>query len=148
ARLAGGEKAVFFCVFRYVAIPALLTSGLSGVLTLSDTGPSQIFGFTTAALEILTSFSARYDFALAGWQCVLLTAIVLVIAVPLAAFTAHRLTSEVITRQSREGRRARHRGMAGVTVTALGFFVFVGMTAPLVGLTLPLVGGAAFLRTW
>lgn len=148
ARLAGGERAVFRCVSRYVAAPALFTAGLGGVLTLSDPGPGQIFGFSTAAAEILASFSSRYDFALAGRQCVILTALVLVIAAPLAVFIAPRLTSEVMIRQSREVRRVRHRGMAGVTMAALGLVVFLGTVAPLVGLTLPLVGGVAFLQAW
>ena len=146
ARLAGGEKAVFLCVLRYVTIPALLTAGLNGVLTLSDPGPGQIFGFSTAASEILASFSARYDFALAGRQCVLLTVLVLSIAVPLVLFSAPRLASEVIARQSRKVQRSRHRGIAGMIVATLGCVVFLGTIAPLVGLTLPLVGGTEFLR--
>ena len=148
ARLAGGERVVLRSVSRSVANPALLAAGLGGVLTLSDPGPGQIFGLSTAASEILASFSARYDFALAGRQCVMLTALVLAIAVPLAFFSAPRLVSEVIARQSRGVRRARHRGIAGVIVAALGFFVCIGTIAPFVGLTLPLVGGTAFLRAW
>ena len=148
ARLAGGERVVLRSVARYVANPALLAAGLGGVLTLADPGPGQIFGFATAALEILTSFSSRYDFALAGRQCVLLTVLVLVIAAPLAALYGPRLASEVLARQSREVRRVRHSGIAGVTVAALGCFVFIGTIAPLVGLMLPLVGGTAFLRAW
>lgn len=148
ARLAGGERVVLRSVARYVASPALLAAGLDGVLTLADPGPGQIFGFSTAASEILASFSARYDFVFAGRQCVMLTAIVLVIAAPLATFTAPRLASEIIPRQSRERRHVRHPGIAGVIMAALGFFVFIGTIAPLVGLTLPLVGGAAFLWAW
>lgn len=148
ARIAGGEKAVFLYVARYVAPPALFAAGLGGMLTLSDPGPGQIFGFPTAASEILTSFASRYDFALAGQQCVILTALVLVIAAPLVAFTASRLTSAVMARQSQEIRRARHQRIAGVTMTALGFVAFIGTVAPLVGLTFPLVGEATFLRAW
>jgi iron(III) transport system permease protein len=148
ARLAGGEGAVVRAGARSVATPALLTAGLSGVLTLSDPGPGQIFGLATAASEVLANFAARYDFALAGRQCVTLTALVLSLATPLVFFLAPRLVSEVIARQTREGRRARHRGIAGVVVAALGFCVFIGLIAPLIGLTLPLVGGTAFLRAW
>jgi ABC-type Fe3+ transport system permease subunit len=130
------------------ATPALFAAGLGGVLTLSDPGPGQILGFSTAASEILTSFASRYDLALAGRQCVMLTALVLVITAPLVAFAAPRLTNAVMARQSREIRRARHQRIAGVTMTALGFVVFIGTVAPLVGLTLPLVGEATFLRAW
>jgi iron(III) transport system permease protein len=148
ARLAGGERVVILYVSRYVATPALLTAGLGGVLTLSDPGPGQIFGFPTAASEILISFASRYDFGLAGRQCVLLTAFVLVIAAPLAALTAPRLASEVLARQSRELRRIQHRWLAGVIVATLWVFIFLGTIAPLIGLTLPLVGGTAFFRAW
>jgi len=148
ARLAGGERTVFLCVSRYVAPPAMFAAGLGGVLTLSDPGPGQILGFSTAASEILISFAARYDFALAGRQCVMLTALVLVITAPLVAFAAPRLTNAVMARQSREIRRVRHQGIAGLTMITLGCAAFVGTVAPLVGLTLPLVGEAAFLRAW
>lgn len=147
-RLAGGERVVLRSVARFVATPAVLAAGLSGVLTLSDLGPGQIFGFTTAASEMLASFSSRYDFALAGRQCVTLTALVVVLAVPLVLCSASRLASEVLARQSRTPPRFHHRKIAGVMVAALGLIIFIGTIAPLVGLALPLVGGTAFLRAW
>jgi ABC-type Fe3+ transport system permease subunit len=79
---------------------------------------------------------------------VLLTALVAALATPLVLFSIPRLASEVVARQSREVRRMQHQGIAGVTVTALGVFVFISVIAPLLGLTLPLGGGTAFLRTW
>jgi iron(III) transport system permease protein len=148
ARLAGGEPVVLRSVARFVATPAMLAAGLSGVLTLSDPGPGQIFGFTTAAAEMLASFSSRYDFALAGRQCVTLTALVLVIVLPLVFLSAPRLASEVLPRQSRAIRRLHHREIAGIIVALLGLVAFIGTIVPLVGLTLPLVGGAAFPRAW
>jgi iron(III) transport system permease protein len=148
ARLAGGERTVLIYVSRHVATPALLAAGLGGILTLSDPGPGQIFALRTAASEMLTSFSALYDFSLAGRQCVVLAALVLVLATPLAFFTAPRLASEVMARQSPAARRVRHRGMAGVTMATLAAFVLAGTVAPLVGLTLPLAGGDAWIRAW
>jgi iron(III) transport system permease protein len=148
ARLAGGEKTVLIYVSRYVASPALLTAGLGGVLTLSDPGPGQILGLQTAASEILTSFSALYDFPLAGRQCAVLAVLVLMITAPLAFFTAPRLASEIMARQSRAARRIRHRGITGVTVAGLSVLVLASTVVPLLGLTLPLAGGEAFLRAW
>ena len=148
ARLAGGERTVFIYVSRHVATPALLAAGLGGILTLSDPGPGQIFALRTAASEILTSFSALYDFSLAGRQCVVLAALVLVLAAPLAFFTAPRLASEVMARQALAARRVRHRRMAGVTTATLAALVLAGTVAPLVGLTLPLAGGDTLLRAW
>ena len=148
ARLTGGEKTVLIYVSRHVATPALLAAGLGGILTLSDPGPGQIFALRTAASEILTSFSALYDFSLAGRQCVVLASLVLVLAAPLAFFTAPRLASEVMARQALAARRVRHRGMAGVTTATLAALVLAGTVAPLVGLTLPLAGGDTLLRAW
>lgn len=148
ARLAGGERTVLLCVARHVATPALLAAGLSGILTLSDPGPGQILGLRTAAAEVLTSFSAFYDFSLAGQQCVVLTALVLLVTVPLAFFTAPRLASQVMARQTQGAQRVRHRGIASVTVVTLLLLVLVGTLAPLIGLTLPLIGDEAFRRAW
>src|SRR5262249_17162761 len=148
ARLAGGERTVLIYVSRHVASPALLAAGLGCVLALSDPGPGQILGLQTAASEMLTSFSALYDFPLAGRQCAVLTALVLMMAVPLAFLTAPRLASEIMTRQARAARRIRHRGVAGVTVTGLSLLVLAGTVAPLVGLTLPLAGGGELIRAW
>ncbi|HEV8717171.1 MAG TPA: hypothetical protein VGX03_30670 [Candidatus Binatia bacterium] len=148
ARLAGGERTVLIYVSHHVASPALLAAGLGCVLTLSDPGPGQILGLQTAASEMLTSFSALYDFPLAGRQCAVLTTLVLMIAAPLAFLTAPRLTSEIMARQSRAARRIRHRGIAGVIVTGFSVLVLAGTVAPLLGLTLPLAGGEAWIRAW
>jgi iron(III) transport system permease protein len=148
ARLAGGERAVFVQVSRTAATPALLAAGLGGVLTLSDPGPGQILGVRMAASEILTSFSALYDFSLAGRQCVVLAVLVVVIAVPLAFVAAPRLASEVMARQSQTMRRVRHRGLAGMAVAILTGLVLVGTVAPFVGLLFPLTSGETFLRAW
>ena len=91
ARISGGEKTVIVQACRHAAVPALLAAMLAGILTLQDPGPGQIFGLKTAASEILTSFSALFDFALAGRQCALLTLAVLLMAIPLAFFAAPRL---------------------------------------------------------
>jgi iron(III) transport system permease protein len=148
ARLAGGEKAVIFHVCRYVSTLALLAAGLGGVMALSDPGPGQIFGLRTASAEILTSFSALYDFPLAGRQCGALAMLVLIVATPGAFFMAPRITSAMLARQSRGAQRSRHRGMARVTAAALTIVVFASLLAPLVGLTLPLARGGVSFRAW
>src|SRR5205823_1119981 len=79
------------------------------VLTLSDPGPGQILGLRTAAGEILIRFSAHYDFRLAGLQCLALSAVVFVLALPLALLAAPRLAGEMLARQSRGLDRIRHR---------------------------------------
>src|SRR5262249_5847898 len=148
ARLAGGERTVLHHALRHAAVPALLGAGLAGVLALSDAGPGEIVGLRTAASEILTSFAAQYDFNLAARQCLLLTALVGVLAVLVAWFAAPRLATELLTRQLRAVHQAHHRGIAGFAFTAFLFFLLAGLLTPLVGLTLPLAGGVAFRRAW
>jgi len=146
ARLAGGERSVLRHATKYAATPALLAAGLGGVLTLSDPGPGQILGLQTAASEIMTSFSALYDFSLAARQCVALTVMVLVFAVPLAYFAGPRIASGMLARQTRGFRRVRQKRMAGVTMAALTVFVLVGVITPILGLVLPLLNGESFSR--
>jgi len=147
-RLAGGERAVLWQVCHYVAIPAGLAAGLGGVLTLSDPGPGQILGLQTAASEILTSFSALYDFRLAGRQCLGLAALVLLSALPLVYLAAPRLAAEVMGRQSRTFRRLRHQQIAVVAIVGFTLLVFYMVIAPLAGLVIPLLDGFEFRRTW
>lgn len=146
ARLAGGERSVLRYATKYAATPALLAAGLGGVLTLSDPGPGQILGLRTAASEIMTSFSALYDFGLAAQQCMALTVVVLLFALPLAYFAGPRIASSMLARQTRGLRRARQQKMAVVTMAALIVFVLVAVITPILGLTLPLQNGESFSR--
>src|SRR5262245_27116283 len=107
ARLAGGERTVLKYAIGQAILPAVLIASLGGVLTLADPGPGLIFGLRTAASEILTSFAARYDFNLAGRQCVYLTLGVLVLAIPIAITAAPRLTAEILPRQVRPNQSCR-----------------------------------------
>ncbi len=147
ARLAGGERAAFLQGLRWAAPPAMLAAGLAAVLSLSDPGPGLVFGVRSAASEILTSFSALFDFARASRQCLVLAAVVLVLAVPLAFPLSARLASPQLARLSTGGQpRSRHpiggiATAAGLAATAL---VVVGF--PLLGLVLPLVERPASLR--
>jgi len=148
ARLAGGESRVMQLALRYAVIPALVAAGLGGVLTLSDPGPAQIFGLRTGAVEILTSFSALYDFGLAARQCVALTMVALIVAAPVAIVGGPRIARGMLARQVRPLRPVRNTGMTGATLSVIAAFVLVGVIAPVVGLTAPLVAGQAFSRAF
>lgn len=148
ARLAGGERAVLVHACRHAAPLAGLAAALGGVLTLSDPGPGLILGMRTAAGEVLTSFSALYDFRLAGLQCLLLSGVVFLLAGPLVCLAAPRLADQMLARQTRPA--ARFRG--GPRAAAFAGFVavlalLVGL--PLSGLLLPVLEGrTAFPRAW
>lgn len=139
ARLAGGEWRVFLLACRHVGPPALLAAVLGTVVTLSDPGPGQILGLRTAAAEILTSFSVRYDFAHAGMQCVVLAVVVLGLAGPLAYVATPRLAAELLARQTRRPRTMRHPRATALVISALSVVVVAGTIAPTAGLVLPLV---------
>ncbi|MEE8176405.1 MAG: hypothetical protein V3T65_00240 [Acidobacteriota bacterium] len=138
ARLSGGERLAFGNAVRYAVQPALMTSALAAVLTLSDPGPGFIFGLQTAAADILTSFSALYDFELAGRQCLVLAAAVLLLTGPLAAFAAPRLSSAVLPRQLKVQTPVQHRLWSPVTSIGFLLLLFLTVFLPLAGLILPL----------
>ena len=146
ARLARGEMNVLVHAARHAMTPAILAAGLGGVLAMADPGPGQIFGLRTAASEILISFSAIYDFALASLQCAVLTGTVLLFAVPLALLCAPRIASAMLARQTRPVQRAGHGRMPGVATASLACFVMIGVVVPVVGLILPLAHGGEFGR--
>ncbi len=145
-RLAGGERRVLQLTLRQVFVPALIAAGLGGVLTLSDPGPAQIFGLRTVAAEILTSFSALYDFSLAARQCLALAGVALIIATPLALAGGPRIARAMLARQLRPMRGHRHRGMATLTGVFLAVFVLFGVVAPAVGMIMPLADTQSFVR--
>lgn len=154
ARVAGGERTVLAHASRHAAPAAGVAAGLAGVLTLSDPGPGQIFGLRTAAGEILTSFSALYDFGVAGRQCLALAAGVLLLTIPLIVTVAPRLSRELLARQSRPPALSRDRRMARLGIGFLTLLALIVVVLPLVGLVLPVVesgeiarAGAALKRT-
>ena len=129
ARLAGGERTVFLQSCRNGAVPALLAASLSGVLTLSDPGPGQLLGLRTGASEVLVSFAAQNDFALAAKQCLLLALFVLALALPLGWFAATRLASAVLARQT-SIQRTRVGGAGAFPTVFLGCMVLLTAVAP------------------
>jgi iron(III) transport system permease protein len=141
ARLAGGEKTVVRYVICHAAVLALLAATLAGIMTLSDPGPGQILLLQTAASEVLTSFAAQYDFALAGRQCVFLAAVVLLLSLPLAFVAAPRLAAEILARQTRSFQRVRPALLARWLSIAWPLFLALFFLAPIVGLLMPILGG-------
>jgi len=146
ARLAGGDRAVLRYASGAAAVPAVLAAALSAILTLSDPGPGQILGVRTAASEVLTSFSALYDFPLAGRQCAVLGMLVLLLAAPLAWLAAPRLSVQLMARQTGSPRRPGLR-RAGIGITAGFAFLAAGtVLMPGLGLVLPLLRGTDFVQ--
>lgn len=138
ARLAGGERTLVRLACRYAAVPAALAAVLAGILTLSDPGAGFAVGLRLASSEILISFAAFYDYALAGRQCLTLALLVLMAALPIACLAAPRLVAELPARQVRPAQRSLHPGMGKAAGAALFALVLMLTLLPSLGLILPL----------
>jgi iron(III) transport system permease protein len=138
ARIAGGEKTLFWLACRHASVPAALAAMLAGILTLSDPGVGFAVGLPTASSAILTSFAAFYDYALAGRQCLTLALIVLAVALPTAYYAAPRLAAELSARQLYPAKRLHHRALGKGAGTVLFALVVLLTLLPSWGLILPL----------
>ena len=134
AQMAGGRRMLFAVAARSVALPALLLAALSGVLTLSDSGPGFVFGVQTAAGEILTSFAATNDHNLAMRQCSQLVGIVLLAALPLIILGGRRLAAAGSSQQISPPRGRNDPLMGRMAFAALALVILFGTLAPLAGL--------------
>ncbi len=144
ARLAGGEKAAYRCACRYTAVAAFAAALLAGVLTLSDPGPGMIFGVRTSASEILTSFSAQYDFEQGAGQCLLLAGMVFLATLPLAAFLSPTLAHQVLARQSQRLAPQTHRTIGTAVIAVYSIVGLLFVLVPTVGLVLPILNRFQF----
>ena len=148
ARLADGNRGMLSYACGHALSPALLAAALIGVLTLSDPGPAQILGLRSAASEILTSFSALYDFPLAGRQCAALALVVLMLVAPLIVFAAPRLSSELLVKQVRRTEPFRGGSIVVLAVGLLMAIALIGLALPLAGLISPLGRNIEAGRAW
>jgi ABC-type Fe3+ transport system permease subunit len=138
ARLADGNRGMLSYACRHALSPAFMAATLVSALTLSDPGPAQILGLRSAASEILTSFSALYDFPLAGRQCAALAFVVMILIAPLVAFAVPRLSSELLVKQMRQTEPLRGGSIVAVAVGLLMAIILMGLALPLAGLISPL----------
>lgn len=138
ARLAGGERVLLIEAAKAVVPPATLAAGLAAVLSLSDAGPAMILGGRSVAAEMLTSFAALYDYDLATRQCLALSALVLLVALPASIAFAGGFRRALSGRDLATIPSVRHPVATWLApvVLALPVAVFVGI--PLSGLLSPL----------
>lgn len=152
ARLAGGEGLLFRLTLRGTRPVAALAAVLAGVLTLADVGPGQIFGWHSAASELLISFAARYDRALATHQALTLALIAAVCAWPVVWRLAPMLTTSLLSRDTAKiVRHSRPPASFALAVLALAIVVLplAGLLRPLLGHTWPLARAwNEVARTW
>jgi iron(III) transport system permease protein len=137
-RISGGEKLVLRCATQALLPGAILAAALAGILTLADPGPGQILGYPGVAYEILSSFSASYDFALAAKQCAGLTALVLVMSIPVATMIAPNVAVGLLGRDIVSVPLAKNQSCGGAAMLLLALIVVVAVALPLIGIVRPL----------
>lgn len=135
AVLAGGERHLFRLAMRAAFPLAGLAAALSGVLSLSDPGPGQIFGWPGAASELLTSFAARFDRALATQQAVVIAIVAGLFSWPLVWKLAPEVAAGLFARDVNHLSRAHAPATAGWLLATIGIFTLL----PLAGLLKPLL---------
>jgi ABC-type Fe3+ transport system permease subunit len=144
-RLAGGERHLFQLALRAAFPLASLAAALAGALTLADPGPGQIFGWPGAASELLTSFAARYDRALATQQAMALAAVAALLAWPLAWKLAPEVAAGLFARDLNRPSLVRSPATAAWVFGAAILFTLL----PLAGLLKPLlVQSWPVMRAW
>jgi iron(III) transport system permease protein len=137
-RIIGGEKLVVRAAAHALLPAAILAAVLGGTLTLADPGPGQILGYPGVAYEILSSFSASYDFALAAKQCAALAGLVLVISIPVAIFIAPNVAVGLLGRDIEPVPLANDKSCARAAFLLIAFSVTVAVILPLTGIVGPL----------
>ncbi len=148
ARLHGGETMVLGLAARACAPVAVLAALLGGILSLSDPGAPLIFGVRSVAVEIRTSFSALFDYELAGKQCLVLAGLVLLLTGPVLVVGLRRLATAVLARQTRPVFPYPHRVFSGLAFCGLLLLLVVGVVLPALGLCLPAVQNPMLGRAW
>lgn len=137
ARLHGGEKTVLILSARACAPVAILAAWLGGILSLSDSGGPLIYGCRSVAIEILTSFSALFDYELAGRQCLFLAGLVLLLTAPVLLVGLRWLAAAVLARQTRPAIPYPHHVLSRVALAGVLIVLVVGILVPTLGLCLP-----------
>jgi ABC-type Fe3+ transport system permease subunit len=94
-------------------------------------------GYRSAAAEVLTRFSALFDFPGAAVEGAVLGLAVLLGALPLALPASARLASPALARAAGEHRRRRVPGLGALFGAGLALTVLLGLGLPLVGIALP-----------
>jgi ABC-type Fe3+ transport system permease subunit len=135
--------------------PAILSALLAGVLSLSDSGAPLILGYRVASVEILTSFSALFDFSLAARQCLVLAGLALLLAAPVLFLGLPSLAAAVLARQTRVAVPYSHNRLRYAGAFAPIAVLVLGLGPPTLGLCMPaikspMLGRAAetIERTW
>jgi len=146
ARLHGGEKAVLAMSARTCLPVATVAAMLAGILSLSDPGAPLIFGYRSVAVEIRTSFSALFDYQLAGHQCLLLAGIVVLLTAPVLAVGLRGLAAAVLARQTRPAAAFPHLVLGSAAMLALTTLLFLSVGIPTLGLCLPALANPMLAR--
>lgn len=140
ARVAGGEGVVLRYALGAILPVAIVVALLGGVVTLSDPGPGQILGFRGVAAEILVSFAALYDFALAARQSAMLGVTVLLCTGPVLVYAARGLAHALMARSPHPLRPVQWSGASLAGPLLCETVIGATLAVPVIGLALPALG--------
>lgn len=146
ARLHGGERSVLEMSAAACLPVAMVVAWLAGILSLSDPGAPLIFGYRSVAVEIRTSFSALFDYELAGRQCLLLAGIVVLLTVPVLAVGLRRLAAAMLARQARPAALFPHPVLGWAAMLGLTVVLLLSVGTATLGLCLPALANPMIRR--
>lgn len=135
ARLTGGERHLRRLTLRATFPVAGLAAALAAVFTVTDPGPGQIFGWPSAGSELLTSFAARYDRALATRQAIAIAMVAALLAWPLAWKLAPEVAAGLLARDVNRPTRTR----TPAAIAAVWTVIIIFTALPVIGLLKPLL---------
>lgn len=145
-RLIGGPHLTYRCAIQSSFRLVLLIAILSGLFTIADPGPTQIFGIRSVAAELLISFSALYDFDLSSRQCLFSSFASFLVAIPFVVYCSENLSQALLSKDSVSisPNLAPKNKYIPTIVIALIFLVQFG--TPLAGLLMYLRSGPHIMR--
>ena len=136
--LAAGWRGLLWVCARFCLPAALAAAVLGGLLAIADPGPAQIMGYHGMASEILISFSARYNAALAAQKAVLMALLLLPLLFPLAWMTAAWSETHLLGRDTRRACPKLFGIFPWAVLFAWGALLMVLLALPIAGFLRPL----------
>ena len=140
-RLVGSDRWTFLQLMKRAAPITFLITLLAGIITLSDPGPGQIFGFSGAASEILVSFSALYDFDLARTQSLILALVSILVCLPFILWIGPRLSVALLAKEATAELLMQNAMLRWLAPLLFILILFLILGIPFLGLIKPLVRG-------
>lgn len=144
------ETDVFLFILRQnLSLSALLAIFFS-LLTITDPGPGQIFGYPGISTELLVSLSALYDFDLAALQSLIVSVAVLSLSLLVIAGIKKHIDSNFLLDKSIQ-LLTPYKLKQSWPVIGFAFLIFFLQALPIIGILWPMLSiddGSVLFRAW